>query len=151
MARERAVEVALLEGKARSIEVTRLVVFVVGAVVGLLREQIPAPEWLSLTVAGGAGIGFVYLIVRHREVRAALRRAKAALLLAASGAHRRDRDFAALEEAYEEYGFVDPLLDPLAGDVPAREATHEEVGHQVQAGDDGGVEQTHGNTTGAIR
>ncbi len=108
-------EVSELETRARSIEVTRLAVFVGGAVVGLLHRELPLPSWVALGMAAIAAVVFVVLVVRHRRARAELRRARASLLLAVAGTHRRVRDFGALLDAYEEYGFVDPLLDPLAG------------------------------------
>lgn len=115
MERQRSAEVAELAGRARSIEVTRLAVFIVGAVVGLLRGELPVSSVVALGVTAIAAVVFVVLIVRHRQARAALRRAQASHLLAVAGTHRRNRDFDGLREAYEGYGFVDPLLDPLAG------------------------------------
>lgn len=115
LAAARAEEIESLTQRARKIEVARLTVFVVGAVAALLRVELPGPSMLWLTFAVVCLVAFSWMVVVHRGVKAALRRAEAGHLLAKAGIARRARRWAALEEAYDEYGFVDPGLDPLAG------------------------------------
>ncbi|MEM7414646.1 MAG: hypothetical protein AAF389_04055 [Gemmatimonadota bacterium] len=111
----RTQEVDELRGRARSIEITRLVLFVVGAVAGLLRNDVPVPAPLVVVVSVLALVGFAVLVVRHRAVRARLRRAEARRLLAQAGTHRRHRNWEGLATEYDDYGYEDPLLAPLAG------------------------------------
>jgi len=110
----RTAEADELEQQARSVEIARLATFVGGAVVGLLHEELPVPAFLSLAVAGAALAVFALLVVRHRRLRRALRRARVSEALARFGLLRLRRDWNGLTEAMAEIGYTDPMLEPGA-------------------------------------
>lgn len=103
-----------LEARTRRVEVARLVTFLVGAVVGLLHDDLPVPATLTVPIAALAGLAFVILVSRHRSLRARLRRARLAASLARLGLARLERDWQAVRIELEEIGAVDPLLAPGA-------------------------------------
>lgn len=113
--RTRNAEVEELTARARSVEIARLGAFVLGAVTGLLRNDVPGGSTLWAAVSLVLFAVFVALIVHHRRLRAAVRRAQAARLLHATGQSRRHRDWAGLLAEYDSFGIEDPLLDPSAG------------------------------------
>lgn len=96
------------------LEAARLGTFVVGAVLLLLRTDLPVAPIIPTLAGSVAMVGFVVLIVRHRRVRRRLRRERAALTLARAGLLRLARDWPALRGALEEFGYDDPLLEPEA-------------------------------------
>ena len=107
-------EAAALELTARRVEIARLLTFVVGTVAAVLYDEVPLPPVVGLVVAGVAFAGFVALVVRHRELRRRLRRARVGAALARLGLHRLARDWDGLAEELESIGYADPLLDPAA-------------------------------------
>jgi hypothetical protein len=108
--RRHGAAVAELERRIRVLEAGRLASFLVGAVVGLLYADLPGPAGLALGVSIGALSLFIVLVVRHRRLRAALTRARAARSLARLGLRRLDRDWTGIAETLEEVGYGDPLL-----------------------------------------
>lgn len=113
-ARRHGEAVAELEAAAFRVEAARLTTFVVGAVLGLLRTDLPIAPIVP-TVGAALFLGaFVFLVVRHRKLRRRLKRERAALTLAQAGLHRLDRDWSALHGALDEFGYRDPLLEPAA-------------------------------------
>lgn len=98
----------------------RMVTFIVGALAGLLYDDVALPAGLMLVVAGVSLVAFVVLIVRHRAVRDALRRAEMAASLARLGLARIARDWEATASVLGDLGYADPWLDPAA----ARDADH---------------------------
>jgi len=111
----RVAEVEELTGLTRRVEIARLATFVVGAVAGLLRNDIPIPSALPVLVAALAFAAFAALVIRHRQLKRALRRAVATKLLTELGLHRLSRNWSELAQAYEDFGVADPLLDVTAG------------------------------------
>ncbi len=106
--------VAMLESRMARLEAGRLGTFVVGAVLLLLRTDLPVAPVIPTLAGSVAMVGFVALIVRHRRVRRRLRRERAALTLARAGLLRLARDWPALRGTLEEFGYDDPLLEPDA-------------------------------------
>lgn len=117
--RARTAEVEELTARARSVEIARLGAFVLGAVAGLLRDDIPGGSTLWTVIATAIFVVFIALVVHHRRLRASARRAQAARLLHAAGQCRRQRNWAGLQAEYEAFGIEDPLLDPSAGQEEA--------------------------------
>jgi len=116
-ARARAEDIVACERRARRVEIARITVFVVGAVSGLLRNDLPIPSLIPSLIALILGAVFVGLVIGHRRLREEVRRARAAGALATMGMARLDRDWDALAAACEEVGYHDPLLlPPGAGD-----------------------------------
>lgn len=111
---------AELESLVVRLEAARLGTFVVGAVLLLLRTDLPVPPLLPTLVGGAALAVFLLLIVRHRRAGRRLRRARAALTLARLGLLRLARDWPGVHDALEEFGYEDPLLEPEA----AADETH---------------------------
>lgn len=118
--RSRTAEVEELTTRARTVEIQRLFAFVFAAVAGLLRDDMPGGPTLWTGVSVVLFGAFVALVIHHRRLRTAVRRAQAARLLHVVGQCRRRRDWDGLRDAYEDFGISDPLLDPSAG----REDTH---------------------------
>ncbi|MDE3003567.1 MAG: hypothetical protein OXU33_04185 [Gemmatimonadota bacterium] len=108
----RAAEVLELEGRARRVEIARISAFIVGAVAGLLRNDLPISAVFPTSIALLTGVAFVALVVHHRRLRRELRRARAAGALAKMGLARMDRDWKGLAAAFEDVGYEDPLLRP---------------------------------------
>lgn len=113
-ARRHGDAVAELEATVFRVEAARLTTFVVGAVLGLLRNDLPVTPVVPTAGAALFLGAFVFLVVRHRTLRRRLRRERAALTLARAGLHRLDRDWSALHGALDEFGYRDPLLESAA-------------------------------------
>jgi MutS-like protein len=113
---QRTAEVAELTRRARRVEINRLVTFVAGAVTALLRNDLGVPPVLPSVLAAMLAAAFLFLVVRHRALNRALRRAVAAKLLTEVGLHRIARDWVGLARAYEDFGVSDPLLDSMVTD-----------------------------------
>ena len=105
--------IAELETRMRSVEVARVITFVVGSILGLLRNDLSVPPVLPGGVATVALIAFVFLVVHHRRLKRLLTRARAARALAVMGLRRLERDWDGLHEAFEDAGYADPLLEPM--------------------------------------
>ena len=103
-----------LEARTRRVEAARLVTFLVGAIVGLLYDDLPVSTTFTIPVAAAALLAFVALVVRHRALAARLRRARLSAALARLGLARLDRDWDAVRTELEEIGAADPLLAPGA-------------------------------------
>lgn len=115
--RARSIEVLALERRTRKVEIARLSAFVVAAIAGLIRNDVPVHPLGPTILALLAGAAFVGLVVHHRRLRSELRRARAALALSTMGLARLDRDWNGLAAAFESVGYEDPLLaPPSAGD-----------------------------------
>lgn len=124
----RAAELLDLEQRAHRVEIARISAFIVGAVSGLLRNDLPISSVLPTLVALFCFAGFIVLVVRHRRLRSELRRARAAGALAMMGLARLDRDWDALAEVMEDVGYQDPLLlPPASGDEQHPYATDLDV------------------------
>ena len=108
--------VAELEVASRRVEMVRLVTFLVGAVLGLLYDDLPVPPVFPVTGAVVFLGAFLLLVVRHRRLRRRLRRERAAETLARAGLLRLRRDWAGLHAALDEFGYRDPLLEPETSD-----------------------------------
>lgn len=108
--------IAELDHLMRRVEAGRVATFLLGAVLGLLRNDLPVNPSLPTAIATLALIGFIALVVRHRRLKARRTRASKALALAHMGLARFGRDWTALAEAFAEAGYHDPLLDPLGAD-----------------------------------
>ncbi|MGB0542460.1 MAG: MutS-related protein [Longimicrobiales bacterium] len=106
----RAAEALELEGRARRVEIARISAFIVGAVAGLLRNDLPIPPVFPTSIALFTGVAFVALVIHHRRLRGELRRVRAAGALAKMGLARIDRDWKSLAAAFEDVGYEDPLL-----------------------------------------
>ncbi|MDH3271372.1 MAG: hypothetical protein OEN56_08580 [Gemmatimonadota bacterium] len=106
-----------LERTISKLETGRLVSFVVGAVLGLLRNDLGIPPAIPTLLAAALLTFFLVLVVRHRRLRVRHRRAHAAHTLARAGLMRLSRDWSGLHVALDEFGYRDPLLDRAAGAV----------------------------------
>ncbi|NIQ59349.1 MAG: hypothetical protein GWM92_21405, partial [Gemmatimonadetes bacterium] len=113
-AERHGVAVTGLRGSIARLEVARLATFVAGAVLGLLRNDLPVPPALATTGAVALLAAFAGLVVRHRRLRRRLRREEAAHTLARVGLMRLARDWTALHGALDDFGYRDPLLEPEA-------------------------------------
>lgn len=111
-ARRHGEAVTELEGVLARLEATRLATFVVGAVLLLLRTDLPVAPVVPTVTGSLVLVVFVVLVVRHRRLRRRLRRERAALTLAQVGLLRLARDWSALHSALEEFGYDDPLFEP---------------------------------------
>lgn len=98
----------------------RMVTFIVGALAGLLYDDVALPPALMLVVATVSFVAFIVLVVRHRRVRDALRRSEVAASLASLGLARIGRDWEEMGRLLGALGYADPWLDPAA----ARDADH---------------------------
>jgi len=103
-----------LERRARTVEVARLLTFVLGAIAALLYDEVPVPPAIPIVIATGFFVAFVVLIVRHRALRGQLRRARIAETLSRLGVLRLARDWAGLAAEFEKIGYEDPLFDVTA-------------------------------------
>lgn len=112
---QRSADVHTLSHRARQVEIARLLIFVVGAVAASVRNELPLPTALPTGFALVALVGFFWMVVHHRQLKMALRRQEAALLLSEAGMHRTSRNWEGLAEAYERFGAVDPLLETTSG------------------------------------
>lgn len=106
--------VAELESVIGRLEMGRLVTFVVGAILGLLWNDLPVAPLVPITGAVVFLAAFLVLVVRHRRLRRRLRRKRAAETLARAGLLRLGRDWQGLHEVLDEFGYRDPLLLPQA-------------------------------------
>jgi len=109
-----------LEATMRRVEAARLITFVAGSVLGLLRNDVPVPSIFPATLSLALLSLFAVLVVRHRTLRRRLRRERAAHALARAGLLRIDRDWQGLADLWGALGECDPLLLPEA----AREGSH---------------------------
>lgn len=109
-----------IEARMRRVEAARLITFVVGAVLGLLRNDVPVSSILPTSLSLALLVLFAVLVVRHRTLRRRLRRERAAHTLARAGLLRIARDWHGLGQVFVGFGDRDPLLEPEA----ARDESH---------------------------
>lgn len=106
--------VAGLERTIGRLEAARLATFVVAAVLGLLRNDLPVTPIVPTVGSVVFFSIFVALVVRHRRLRRILRRERAAHALARLGLLRLARDWRGLHAVLDDFGHRDPLLQPEA-------------------------------------
>ena len=107
-------EAVELERRMGVIETARMTTFLIAAIVGLLRNDLPIGPSLPTTIALLAAVSFAVFVVRHRGLKAELRRASAAQALARMGSRRLARDWTGLIEIQRSVGYEDPLLEPVS-------------------------------------
>jgi energy-coupling factor transporter ATP-binding protein EcfA2 len=108
-----------LQRRMGVVETGRMATFLLAAIVGLLRNDLPIGPTLPTAVALLAAVGFAVLVVRHRALKAELRRATAAQALARMGSRRLKRDWAGLAEIRRSVEYDDPLLEPISAEAEA--------------------------------
>ena len=96
----------------RFVETGRVVTFLVAALAALLRNDLPIGATWSLAIAGVATVAFVALVVRHRRLKAGMRRAEVGAGLARLGALRLWRQWDEIADQHAALGYSDALLDP---------------------------------------
>jgi hypothetical protein len=115
-ARRYETELRALRAEARKVEAGRMGTFLFGAIVGLLRGDLPVPVWMTTTVSLVSLAIFLGLVVRHRRLRGVIRRAEVAEALARIGLARLDRDWQRLSDLLVTVGYADPLMQDAAVD-----------------------------------
>ncbi|MDX1494316.1 MAG: hypothetical protein R3253_09665, partial [Longimicrobiales bacterium] len=98
-ARRHGETVAEMEAEARRVEAGRLTTFVVGAVLGLLWNDLPVDPVFPIVGAVLFLSAFAVLVLRHRRLQRRLRRERAAHTLARVGLMRLGRQWPELHAA----------------------------------------------------
>jgi hypothetical protein len=105
-------EIGALDRRMRRVEAARLTTFVFGSLLGLLWNDLGVPPVAPATLSAILLGIFAVMVVRHRRLKLAWRRAGAARSLARMGECRLRRDWPGLHIAFDDAGYDDPLLDP---------------------------------------
>jgi energy-coupling factor transporter ATP-binding protein EcfA2 len=111
---------AKVRDEVRRVEAGRLASFLIAAIVAALYADLPIGPRASLALAGAAAVVFVVLVIRHRRLKAVVRRAEVADALARLGRLRIWRQWDEIADEHRALRYEDPTLHPAA----ARDEDH---------------------------